>query len=766
MYLKSLELTGFKSFAKKTKLDFKTPISAIVGPNGSGKSNVAESFRFVLGEQSIKSLRGKKGEDLIFNGSKTVGKMNRGAVKVVFDNSTRFLDIDFDEVAIERVVHRDGSNQYFINDSQVRLRDVVLLLANANIGSSGHHIISQGEADRILNANIKERREMVEDALGLKVFQYKKQESEKKLIKTKENITHIQSLRKEIAPHIRFLKKQVEKVEKARAMRDELEGCYREYLKKESAYLTHEDARLVEAMRAPEDGLKVLEEKLQKAKEVLATSSQRDEKSDTVIALEESLSRMRREHDEVTRELGRVEGQIVFEEKQLLYLESQKQKESERTFTLSQVEAYAKDTDALIKEAEQEENVLEIRFILKRIKKVLEELLVTERGVEVPSEDVKMHEEELAKLTTRRSEIEVRISEIQNEENKLRADHTKLQQDIEAVKDENREAERMIFTLMREQSELRSTLGVLRAKKDTLMREQRNFDEEITEGTVLIGAMLKTFVVEVLRGENGEEVGADIILNEGRSRDAQEKKRKHIERLKIRLEDSGGGSGAEIEKEFTEVQERDKFLEREIVDLETSVDSLNTLIGELDEKLNTQFQEGVTKINKAFQEFFALMFGGGSASLALVQEKKKKRARADVDELLDVPLDDDEDEEMEAREGIDITVSLPHKKIKGLHMLSGGERALTSIALLFAMSQVNPPPFLVLDETDAALDEANSRRYGDMIKNLSAYSQLILITHNRETMSRAGILYGVTMGSDGISKLLSIEFDEAVEIAK
>ena len=183
MYLKSLELSGFKSFAKKSRLDFKSSLTAIVGPNGSGKSNVAEAFRFVLGEQSIKSMRGKRGEDLIFNGSagspeagsKNVGRMSRASVTVVFDNTSHFLDIDFDEVSFERVVHRDGTNEYRINGSQVRLRDIVLLLATANIGSSGHHIISQGEADRILNANLKERREMIEDALGLKVYQYKKQ---------------------------------------------------------------------------------------------------------------------------------------------------------------------------------------------------------------------------------------------------------------------------------------------------------------------------------------------------------------------------------------------------------------------------------------------------------------------------------------------------------------------------------------------------------------------------------------------------------------
>jgi chromosome segregation protein len=126
----------------------------------------------------------------------------------------------------------------------------------------------------------------------------------------------------------------------------------------------------------------------------------------------------------------------------------------------------------------------------------------------------------------------------------------------------------------------------------------------------------------------------------------------------------------------------------------------------------------------------------------------------------------DEEEEKEQKVGIEITVSLPRKKVRGLQMLSGGERALTSIALLFAIAAVNPPPFLILDETDAALDEANSRKYGEMIERLSKTSQLILITHNRETMSRAGILYGVTMGSDGVSKIISVRFDEAQNYAK
>jgi chromosome segregation protein len=154
------------------------------------------------------------------------------------------------------------------------------------------------------------------------------------------------------------------------------------------------------------------------------------------------------------------------------------------------------------------------------------------------------------------------------------------------------------------------------------------------------------------------------------------------------------------------------------------------------------------------------MFGGGSAKIEVAQIEKRK-AKKDED-LENTEADTEEANE----EGVDIAVTLPRKRIKGLDMLSGGERALTSIALLFAISQVNPPPFIILDETDAALDEANSKKYGDMIEELAKYSQLILITHNRETMSRAGIIYGVTMGRDGVSKLLSIAFNEAVAVAK
>jgi chromosome segregation protein len=319
MYLKSLEIAGFKSFAKKAHLTFSTPITGIVGPNGSGKSNIAESFRFVLGEQSIKSLRGKKGEDMIWNGGGdaiSVARANRASVKLTFDNSRKiFPTIDFEDVTIERVVNRDGANEYLLNNSQVRLKDIVELLAGAHIGATGHHIISQGEADRILSASIRERREMIEDALGLKIYQWKKNESLKKLEKTEENMKQVESLRREIAPHLKFLKKQVEKVEKAEEMRKELSFLYQQYFACEQNYLNQEKSRIESELNLPKKEMEQMDTDLALAKNILNNSQSKDHKSDELLGLETELKVVRDNKDNIVRDLGRVDGEIGANEK-------------------------------------------------------------------------------------------------------------------------------------------------------------------------------------------------------------------------------------------------------------------------------------------------------------------------------------------------------------------------------------------------------------------------------------------------------------------
>ena len=758
MYLKSIELSGFKSFAKKETLAFTSPISGIVGPNGSGKSNIAEGFRFVLGEQSMKSMRGKRGEDLIFNGSPSAPRANRASVKVVFDNNERFLDVDFDEVTIERSVHRDGVNTYSINGSTVRLKDVIELLARANIGATGHHIISQGEADRILNASMKERREIIEDALGLKIFQYKKQESERKLAKTEDNIGQVQSLRKEIAPHLKFLEKQVKKVERALSMRDELKVLYGEYLKREQEYIDHHRKK-VAAQKEPLLAEKTkLQGELDEAKNILEGSQKADEKSSEIVGLEKDIAEARSQKEVLGRDLGRVEGQISFEEKRVKREAEKAEHSGDKLIKLSDVESLQEHIDKTIETESDDVSVL--KRALTAIKSAISDFIQEQR--ESRNLGGGLSNEELRALKDEREKLDKEFQGVVARENGLNEKYETLRKEIEADKDESREAEREVFRIMQEQTKIEAKLAGATAFEDKIEREAEDLERELAEAGVLVGAEAAKYREVKIMGEAGSELDTEAILAEPRGK--QEERRRELEKIKIRLEDVGGGSADEIMDEYKEVKERDEFFETELEDLAKSSESLKGLIAELEEKLDAQFKEGITKINGAFQEFFELLFNGGTASLALVREEKKRK-KSD----LDLAIDDEEvpeEEEEVGQEGIEVKVNLPRKKIRGLDMLSGGERALTSIALLFAMSQVNPPPFIILDETDAALDEANSRKYGDMIVNLSKKSQLILITHNRETMARAGILYGVTMGGDGISKILSVQLEEAVMVAK
>jgi len=747
VYLKSLEISGFKSFAKKESLDFTSPISAIVGPNGSGKSNVAEAFRFVLGEQSLKSLRGKRGEDMIFSGSKNERSLNRASVKVVFDNITRFLNIDFDEVIIERVVHKDGVNQYSINGTQVRLKDIIELLAGANIGSSGHHIISQGEADRILSVNIKERRGMIEDALGLKVYQYKISESEKKLDKVEENLKSVESLRREIKPHLKFLEKQIKKIEQSAELKDKLRDLYKEYFKREDTYLKHQK-NYIRVNKLPlDEKLRELNEDLVDAKEILKKEAQPiSEESSLVMELEEKLSEIRKKKSDLTRELGQMEGMIVFEERRIKREESRQREEEDRVIRF-------KDVKNFLSELQEELNSygnLNVVEALERVKKSINHFI--ERNSK-DNASVEIDFSEVEKLKREKSELEERLRNVVVNERDLSQKYDQAKSQFEKEKDSGRQAELKIFEINAKKAEVEARLNSINELDYKIKMEDENFKRELNEAFVLAGRESTQFF--------DFQITEDEVMAEPRRQ--QFDRGREIEKIKIKLEDMGAGSDEEILKEYKEVRDRDEFLEREIEDLTRSAISLKDLIVELKGRLDVEFKDGVEKINKQFNEFFALMFGGGRAEMLVVRNKKRKKSDTEL-ELGDDSVEETEEEDSE--EGIDINVALPNKKTKGLQMLSGGERSLTSIALLFAMSQIKPPPFIILDETDAALDEANSRRYGDMITSLSKYSQLILITHNRETMSRAGVLYGITMGMDGVSRLLSVKLEEAVKVAK
>jgi chromosome segregation ATPase len=742
--LKRLEIVGFKSFARKTVLDFSSAATAIVGPNGSGKSNVAEAFRFALGEQSMKSMRGKRSEDMIFAGSHMTPRANRAAVAIVFDNRTTakggrvFSKLDFDEVIIERAIFRDGTSEYSINSSKARLRDIQELLASANVGETGHHIISQGEADRILSAHPRERRAMLEDALGLKAFEFKKLEAERKLEKTVENVSQVEALRREITPHIRFLAKQVERLERAEELRTELQTVYQTYFAIEERYLVVEKERIEEEKARAAERLVVAEAELAIFEAKTAHDAEGMKRAEAVRVAEREVDRVTNERSQLARDIGRAEGA----------LEAAK-KRSQQVARDPYIKISRDDLSVLKQEIEKEVDLFEdreppaLRAALANIRKIVG--LFFERFA-APSDSYLAEEEntvyeleaELSTLTAKGEESERLLEE-------ARGALRRAREAVFAYEETGREERHRVLALAESKAHEESTVQRCESQLRELVLQNETFSRERGEALSLVG----TPALSYTRLESMPEEDRRVQLDRLRG----------IDRLKIRVEEAGG-AGEDVRAEYKDAVEREAFLSRELEDLSKSVASLRLLINDLDDELSKSFAEGLTKVNASFTEFFALMFGGGSAKLVLEEHTRTTSSE-----------DDDLEEELDTstqrgKQGIDISVALPKKRVQSLMQLSGGERALTSIALIFAMSQVNPPPFLILDETDAALDEANSRRYGDMIESLAKRSQLIVISHNRETMSRAGILYGVTMGADGISKLLSVRFEDAVAVAK
>ena len=743
MTLKRLEMQGFKSFAKRAVFDFSAPVTSIVGPNGSGKSNVVESIRFVLGEQSSKSLRSKSGADLIFKGSKQIPKMNRASVSITFDNSGRIfslpsmddrnLSIDFDEITITREVFSDGLNKYLLNGNEVRLKDIHELIASVNIGSSGHHIISQGEADRLLNSKPAERREMLEESLGLKLYHYRIKEGERKLEKTRTHVRDAESIRRELAPHIKFLRKQVEKIEKAREIEQSLETAYAEYLVREQTMI----ARMMHATHAQKQALMT---ELQELDRTLASFGENTLES-SVRTIEQSIEQVRNElrtlarsREESTRQIGRIEGMI-----EAAQMSVKPGKAGVTSILLTDLETLVSELEQLARHG---------GISLDQAIAKLRAYIADKQGSPAEPMHVDTSEFEASK-----QKLEEGIAIFEQQMHTCEEVIKKHELELGEVRAQIGHSERAKYEAQSKRNELASKLAMMSHDESRTEDRARALELEYIQAESLIGSSVINFKKQyVPETEPIDEQALRTLHHE-------------IERMKIRLEDMGGGGSGDVLAEYDETVARDLFLEKEINDLYTAIATLESTIRELKEKLQGEFHAGIVKINREFETFFKLMFGGGEAKLAVVTiEKRKKKASDELSEEGEV--EEVEDDGQEKEQGIDIDVSLPRKKVKDLEMLSGGERSLTSIALLFALSQVNPPPFLVLDETDAALDESNSQKYGDMIENLAKQTQLVVVTHNRETMSRADILYGVTLGSDDASTLLSIRFEEAVKVAK
>lgn len=751
MFLKRLELSGFKSFASKTTLLFSDesgqfPLAAVVGPNGSGKSNIADAIRWAMGEQSPKTLRGKKSEDVIFSGTDKKARLGSATVTLVFDNADRKIPIEYDEVLITRKLFRSGESEYLINGSRSRLLDVTDLLARASIGRESSSVITQGMSDAVLSATPVERRSILESAAGVKHIQIEKDRALRKLESTKENVERVDALLSEIEPHLKHLKRQAERASKGKGVAEELRAkqvsrfsFLWHTLREERARFHAEEASFRERLSVAEARSKEVNEALQKAS--LQTSD-----ADREIKLHQESARLRETMNRFERERSVALGKAEIER------ERQKPREIVDTLPvnlpyvrerLDEIRAHQEKLIDRLLHVESLDELQEIRELARVIETRLSELRGDAiKGAVVSKRTVTLPEAELAESRARLLEYEA--SARKTEESCSEAKRTLETIEASVLEERRRmeESRRQFFALEREARACQEALGAL--KDEANEARVRWARVEVRE--------------EDVSAEIREElhVEPDALRWDGVSLDPEALER-DIARLKVELERIGGIDPLVVE-ECAETEKRFEFLSRESEDLKRATETLREVAREMDEQMREAFETAFDGVNREFRRYFEIIFGGGKAELARVRVPRRRRESALGGSVLDEDIAPDDADIVE--DGIEIIASPPGKKIAHLSMLSGGERSLTSLALLFAIISHNPPPFAVLDEVEAALDESNSKRFGKLLGELSSGTQFVAITHNRETMRRASILYGVTMGDDGVSKILSVRLDQ------
>ncbi len=704
MLLKRLELQGFKSFADKTSLDLDGRVISIVGPNGSGKSNVTDALRWILGERDAKNLRSSRAEDLIFAGTQTKPRAGLAQATLYFDNSTGFFPVDFNEVSVSRRVSRDGATQIFLNKSEIRLKDIIDFFAKSRLGARGLTTVNQGESDIFIRSLPIERRMMIEEILGLKEFRLKKAEAERKLKNSELNLEKAAALIEEIKPHLNFLRRQVTRYNNRENILESLRDLENKFYGSQIGTLNAELQRLAEEAQSVEKEISVKKkEELAAEEELNRVKSSEPEAAESLKKIRDEKNKLLSRRGDLQRDLGKIEAK----------LELSGRKTGVDAGRLLSVFGEIKE---LIKESLNETDLSKIKTILSKVAGLLGQ---AEGGSGEEDADIGLEKE---KLLSEIKNLEKEIEDFGFEEDKLNV----------GIRGFNEEFSRA-FTLFEEKK-----------------REIEAFTQRLNR--LLLDKEKTSFRLEEIKRELSES-GRDPRTISASNGDIPENEKEAVKRQIMRFRQELASIGDVDQgtlKEAEETESRHGFLVTQIDDLDKSIIDLKALIKELDGKIHDNFVSAFKSISEEFDKFIKIMFDGGNGKLIL--EKREV-----------VPQENEAAPTPEVA-GVEIEINLPKKRIKNLEVLSGGEKSLVSIAALFALVSVSPPPFLVLDEIDATLDERNARRLGQMVKRFATKTQFIIVTHNRAVMEVADMLYGVTMTPDGTSRILSLKLSPNDEV--
>lgn len=715
MLLKRLELQGLKSFADKTALDLKHSITAIVGPNGSGKSNITDSVRWLLGERDARNLRGTKGEDLIFAGTGKRPRMGLAQATLYFDNSSGFFPVDFKEVSISRKISRDGVSQFFINNSEVRLKDLIDFLARVKLGARGLTVINQGQSDTFIAASPPERREMIEEMLGLKEYQLKRADAERKLKNTGFNLEKVHAVMDELKPHLRLLRRQSTRYENREKISEELMALENSVyglrlirLKNESKKLEKDEGEINVKIKKEEPEFKKVESEFENI------GKSEPEAVKKLKSIQKEKQGILTERSELGRKLGKVEAQLEFQSQESL-------DES------ADIKSALKEIKNITKELLEEDDIISLRKKAQKVLQIVEGLFTSEGNLSDKPDVKEAHKKLLEDLKS----FDAKLEELYKEEKQY-------QETLEGFNKTFRDAYEKVESARKKYEGLTASKNKIVLDKERVGLRLETLKEELGQ----IGRST-TSLEESAEQAN---ISGETLVDEDSAMSRMFKLRQELASI--------GEIDETILKEAKETEERNEFLSKQVEDLEKAIKDLTTLIKELEEKISMEFNSAMKAINEEFGKLIGIMFGGGRAKLVVrnikpkaiktneENESEEKEAKAAVGGSPDASAKSQEviarsseagfrdeafREDQKDIVGVDVDISLPKKKVKGLDVLSGGERSLVSIAVLFALISVSPPPFLVLDEIDAALDEQNAKRFGE---TLVEFSQKNTVCHH------------------------------------
>lgn len=978
MYLKEIKASGFKSFADTIDIELTNGISGIVGPNGSGKSNVVDAVRWVLGEQSVKQLRGEGAmSDVIFTGSKSRRAASFASVTLVFDNSDKYLNIEYDEVQIKRTIYKTGENEYFINNTKARLKDILELFMDTGASKESFNIISQGDVANILSGKAEDRRVIFEEASGVLKYKKRKDEALRKLSKTHDNMARVDDIISELNTNMEPLKKQsedakiylekkekLENVEIALTVNDIEKYNYEyKYSKEKVSELTLSITKMLSENSSEQAKIETIKnnisklnselylkqqelvkvsanaEKLSGEKAMISERSKYNSEDvklhDNIISLKEKIlkiesqisalnkeieseksnnkvigeklnnieirlseieknkenlnSKLNQKLREITTQKHRKEvlmnslennsslpysvknvlnnpkltgihgvlGKLLeFEEKYSEALEvslmssvshivcdnEEDAKEAVRylknnnlgraTFlpisvikprsidsesyeTIKFMNGFVDIASNLVKYDTKYRNIIlsllgtiivvdnidNANLISKKLKNRYKVVTMTGEVVNIggsitggslKKSSILSERYELENVIKDIDVLDSEIKEIENKINEVDDNYTNLELEKNSIiisVNSNSEILKNKYNVLDDLTNEKSTLmtelsnnqnivnNVITNEEEKILNEYYKEIEKRDELNIEINQIHKKIELEnedlinnesSLKNNNQEynkaqeelksheikvnrlDVKIDNLLNiltNDYSISYEKAKEKYIleidsdearsivSTLKREIKSLGDVNVGAIE-EYDRVKERYEFLNKQKEDLTNAENVLLEIITEMDDIMKDKFSSTFNKIKEAFNETFRKLFNGGKAELKLT----------DPSNILET--------------GIDIIALPPGKKLQHISLLSGGEKTLTAIALLFSILKVRPVPFCILDEVEAALDEVNVDNFGKYLKEFKGNTQFIIITHKKKTMEYADVLYGITMQESGVSKLVSVKLEE------